>query len=361
MLPTEARQAVALNPPGRRAAVGSALLVHLASGIGNIVLATPLLITLSRHGFLVDVLVDADYPETADLLLGWSVLREVFNGAANQYPRGPYAAWIAAIPPFYWSRYRARYSNVPNLLPRPPDVLFYRNEQTYYLQFAKCLGCQIEPAPYYGLPISPGRDAAVDQATVVVAPGCKSGQMAAKRWSHFPELCDEFDDVVVVGTRDDLSEFNGRSLQFPSHVRSFVGSISLRQTAEIMASAGVVVANDSGLGHVAGALGTPTLLLFGPTPDRTLGPLPPNVKVLRAGLVCEPCWFTDRLGACSGGVSCLGSITVGQVAEQVRSLRGLQSPMPDGYWERSARRHPAPLPTSKQDAVGGIPVLSSLT
>ena len=55
-------------------------LVHLASGIGNIVLATPMLVALDELGFEIDVCLDADYAQTVDLLRPWSVVRSVSVG-----------------------------------------------------------------------------------------------------------------------------------------------------------------------------------------------------------------------------------------------------------------------------------------
>ena len=55
------------------------VLVHLASGVGNIVLATPLLLALNHMEFVVDLLIHADYPQTADLLRDWSVIRAVYD------------------------------------------------------------------------------------------------------------------------------------------------------------------------------------------------------------------------------------------------------------------------------------------
>ena len=52
---------------------------------------------------------------------------------------------------------------------------------------------------------------------------------------------------------------------------------------------------DSGLSHVASAVGTPTVMTLGPTPHLTLGHSPPNVKVLRSGFDCEPCWYVSRV------------------------------------------------------------------
>lgn len=299
-----------------------ALLVHLASGIGNIVQATPLLIALSRHGYTLDVLIDGDYAETADLFQGWSALRTVFNGAVGARPSAPYLKLIAAMPPFYWPRYRQRYAYRGDCVARPPDPLFYQDEQAYYLAFAKTLGCPVQDPLYPFLPIPASQTLGINERTLVLAPGCKTGEMAAKRWPYFAELAEAFEDVVVVGSEDDLRQFDGKPIIFPRHVRCLAGALSLRETAEAIAAAGVVVANDSGLGHVAGATGTPTILLFGPTPDRTLGRLPPNVQILRTGLACEPCWFTARLTACAGGVDCLRQLSVAAVAAAAKEVLG---------------------------------------
>ena len=296
------------------------ILVHLASGIGNIVLSTPLLLVLARAGCDVDVLLDGDYAETGDLLRGWSGIRTLLDGRAEKNWDNGYDFIIPAIPPFYWGAYRRRYDHNRRCVPRPRKELFYRNEQDYYLEFARTLGFQVEPAPYYFLPVPPSENHQVGCYSIVLAPGSKTGSMAAKRWPFFPELSECFDDVVVVGTGDDLYQADGRNMTFPPHVRSLVGEISLRETAQVLAAAGVVIANDNGLGHVAGAVGAPAILLFGPTPHHTLGILPPNVHVLRAGLPCEPCWFTAPLKACLDSIDCLHQLTVSQVAAQIGQL-----------------------------------------
>jgi len=302
---------------------GSAL-VHLASGIGNIVLATPLLVALHRLGIETDVLLDADYPQTADLLRGWSLVRAVYSGAqtaAVQFDQ--YTHLVPAVPPFYWQRYARRYAALPRALPRPRDALFYANEQQYYLDFGRRLGYADIPDPVYRLPIAPDRSAAVSRRTVVIAPGCKTGKMAAKRWPHFTELAVRFPDVALVGTGDDLADGAGMRLTFPAHVRSFVDTLTLRRCVEIMSSAGVVVGNDSGLCHAAAATGVPTVMLFGPTSESVLGQLPSNVAVLRTGLPCEPCWPRARLGACNGRVDCLHQLSVQRVTDCIRDILGM--------------------------------------
>jgi ADP-heptose:LPS heptosyltransferase len=296
-------------------------LVHLAGGIGNLVFATPLLIALHELGYEVDLRLNADYDGAADLFTGWSVVSHVITGAAALgTPIAGYHAILPAIPPFYWARFQRFY---PPGVFRPPDSLFYQNEQAYYLSFARALGFPPDRHPVYSLPIAPREFPGVTPDTVVLAPGCKTGEMAYKRWPWYSQLAEQLADVAIVGTPDDLAQPGVPALRFPPHVRDFIGRLSLRETAELMAGAGLVVANDSGLAHVAAAVGVPTLILFGPTPDRTLGPLPRHVTVLRSGLECEPCWFGRRFEACHKSIDCLRSLTAVQVArEAARILRG---------------------------------------
>lgn len=289
------------------------ILVHLASGIGNIVLATPLLDVLARNSFAVDLLLDADYAGVGELFEGWSAVRCVQSGRTLALTS--YEHVVVAVPPFYWRRFCSRYARLGVF--RPPDELFYENEQAYYLEFARFLGCDVGDASRYFLPIHRHGVG----GTIVFAPGSKPAEMAAKRWPFFPELAAAFDDVALVGAGDDLARFDDTAIDFPSHVRSYIGRLSLIETASVMATAAAVVANDCGLGHLAGALGVPTVLLFGPTPHRTLGPLPPNVRVLRAGLQCEPCWFGARFRACSGRIECLRQLRLETVIEAVRDAR----------------------------------------
>ena len=308
------------------------VLVHLASGIGNIVLARPLPLALYRRGFTVDMLIDGDYPDTADLFRGWDAVRAVYNGRARQRPSGRYHVRIAAMPPFYWSRFAPGYRDGIISVPRPPDALFYRDERTYYLEFARALGCEVDGLTDCRLPVAPDTEHGVGAGTLVLAPGCKTNEMAAKRWPHFPRLAEAFSDVVVVGTPDDLRHFDGSPMQFPAHARSLVGRLSLRETAAVLAAAGAVVANDSGLGHLAAAVGAPTVLLFGPTPHTTLGRFPPHVTVLRADLPCEPCWFSAPLSACAGRVDCLARLTVETVVRAIGALGlGAQASPPHTY------------------------------
>ncbi len=302
------------------------VLVHLASGVGNIILATPLLIALNHMKFVVDLLLHADYPQTADLLRDWSLIREIYDGRSHNITTlSTYDYIIPAIPPFYWSRFAHLYKNTSKHIRRPLDALFYQDEQAYYLAFAHELGYPAARRPFYRLPIALREGCRVTARTLIIAPGCKTGEMAAKRWPYFPQLAERFEDVVIAGTADDVRRDDGAAWPLPRHARSLIDKLTLRETAELLAAAGVVVGNDSGLSHMAAAVGTPTVMLFGPTPHLSLGQLPPHVKVLRTGLECEPCWFRARFQACAAQIHCLYRLTVETVEQELRILLGLDS------------------------------------
>jgi ADP-heptose:LPS heptosyltransferase len=297
------------------------VLVHLASGIGNIVLATPLLIALNELGFTIDVLLSADYEATADLIRGWSILRHVAtDGESGLLPPRAYDVVLPAIPPFYWPRFQRFYQGMPNSVTRPSDALFYENEQAYYLAFARVLGYSQDRHPEICLPVGPSAEHHAASASIILAPGSKTGEMSAKRWPWFTDLAALLPDVCVVGTADDLFSSTGAALSFPQHARNLAGKLSLRKTAELIASAGLAVANDTGLAYVAAAVGTPTIILYGPSPDRSLGPMPAHVSTLRCGLSCEPCWFAARFAQCRRQIECLRGLETERVLAVVRRI-----------------------------------------
>jgi ADP-heptose:LPS heptosyltransferase len=299
---------------------GQEVLVHIGAGIGNVILATPLLAALNELRFTIDVWLTADYAETSDLLQPWSVIRSVQTSTSLALRSTDYCHIIPAIPPFYWPRYASAYSGSFPVLPRPSDSLFYQNEQEYYLNFARRLGYPIDRSLPVCLPIAPSQVPGVSLSTLIIAPGCKTGEMASKRWPHYAELADQFLDVAVVGTADDLARYNGEPIRFGPHVKMFVDHLTLRETAGLIAAAGGFVGNDSGLSHIAAAVGTPAVMIFGPTSEHTLGRLAQNVRILRRGYRCEPCWFDLRFRACAGRIDCLAQVTVGAVVAVLGAL-----------------------------------------
>ena len=65
--------------------------------------------------------------------------------------------------------------------------------------------------------------------------------------------------------------------------------LPILDAAGILAGARLYVGNDSGITHLAAALGTPTIALFGPTDPHRWAPVGRKVKVIRKDIPCSPC------------------------------------------------------------------------
>ena len=144
----------------------------------------------------------------------------------------------------------------------------------------------------------------------VLCPGAEYGP--AKRWPHFAALAERMDvSVVLLGSRNDAPAAAG----IPG--KNLVGETTLDEAIDLIAGAARVVSNDSGLMHVAAALGRPLVALFGSSNPQRTPPQSAAARVLWLHLDCSPCYARE----CPlGHLRCLREITVEQVlAEMIRS------------------------------------------
>jgi heptosyltransferase II len=111
-----------------------------------------------------------------------------------------------------------------------------------------------------------------------------------------------------------------------SDARDLTGD-DLRDAAIALACASVAVSNDSGLMHVAAALGTPTVAIFGPTSPWHWAPLNPLAAtvVTKSKLSCQPC---HRPVCRLGHHRCMQEISAAEVIAATRSA--LAAAVPDG-------------------------------
>ena len=94
---------------------------------------------------------------------------------------------------------------------------------------------------------------------------------------------------------------------------NLAGKTSLVEMGSYLAAMDLLMANDSGPVHMAAAVGTPSLVLFGPThPDRT-GPYGDEHRIVQsAPLECRPCYMRD---CPPGHHRCMSDISADQVTE----------------------------------------------
>jgi heptosyltransferase-1 len=145
----------------------------------------------------------------------------------------------------------------------------------------------------------------------------------AERWRRLAAtLAAEGASVILTGSTADEAVAGEIAQGMQPPLRSLVGRLSLKQLAAVLRSVDLMVTVDSGPMHIAGAMGTPVLALFGPTDPARTGPLGPG-GVLRQPLPCSPC--LQRKCRISDTYRCMRDLEVGEVMRAAQQL--LSAPM----------------------------------
>jgi heptosyltransferase-2 len=144
----------------------------------------------------------------------------------------------------------------------------------------------------------------------VLCPGAEYGP--AKRWPYFAELAASMSvPVVVLGSPADLEPARG------IQGANLVGKTSLDEAISLIAGAQAVVSNDSGLMHVAAALGRPQVALYGSSSPEHTPPASAAARVLWLHIECSPCFQRE----CPlGHFRCMKEISVDRVLAELQKL-----------------------------------------
>ena len=159
-------------------------------------------------------------------------------------------------------------------------------------------------------------------------------RMPIKRWNpgFYASLCarlvSEFSArILLVGGPADR-EYNQKILdQVPggeARITNIAGDLPLRALPALLQRLRLVIGGDSGPMHLAAAVRTPTLFLFGPSDPRLVAPRQPNSIFLWKSVYCSPCYtpetvmdrrnYRDGEFPCRTGThECLESLSVGEV------------------------------------------------
>lgn len=162
-------------------------------------------------------------------------------------------------------------------LPDPIPLPRLRSQRADGLAVLARLGRSVPTSPVLGL-----------------CPGAEYGP--AKRWpaEHFAAVArhhlDRGGEVWLFGSGKDAAitaSINGLTC---GRCLDLGGRTQLGEAIDLLALADAVVTNDSGLMHVAAALGRPVVALYGSSDPGFTPPLDPQARILRLGLDCSPCF-----------------------------------------------------------------------
>lgn len=126
--------------------------------------------------------------------------------------------------------------------------------------------------------------------------------------------------IILAGGRREVrvADEIARRAGSGDRVKGMAGSLTIRQTAALIGKANLFIGGDSGLAHLAVALGTPTVVLFGPSDHKKWGASGPGNMVVRTELPCSPCFIFGYHKFCHS-IACMSCITVEHVMTAVRN------------------------------------------
>ncbi|MGA6927226.1 MAG: lipopolysaccharide heptosyltransferase II [Desulfosarcina sp.] len=167
-------------------------------------------------------------------------------------------------------------------------------------------------------------DHRVDPAATIVGLNPSATYGPAKQW--FPERYAALGDrlrqevgatVLIFGGPSDRQLGRTIANLMAAPAVDLSGRTRLGEAMALIDRCDAFVTNDSGLMHVAAALNTPLVAIFGSTNPVTTGPHSPTSRIVRAPIACSPCMKP----VCPlGHRNCMRLITVDRVHDAVRDL-----------------------------------------
>ena len=161
----------------------------------------------------------------------------------------------------------------------------------------------------------------VDLSRQTIALGVGSTNSRAKRWqtASYAELNDKLQtdlnaNVIIVGAENELDV--AREVFDQSKIKPVIltGKTDLAEAVAVLSEVDLLVANDMGLAHIAPAVGTKTLVIFGPTNELTTKPI--GAEIIRKNVECAPCMLRD----CPIDHRCLTRISAGEVLAKIEQI-----------------------------------------
>ena len=334
---------------------------------GDVLLTSPVFTVLKNHAphIEIDALV---YADTAEMLSGhpaiselhlidrrwkkqgaWHALRQEWRLLktlrARRYDllihltENPRGAWLSHLLGTKYAVARA-YNKKRGLFWRKSFTHLYsvpvkpRHTVETHLDSLRCLGIQ------------PGKD----DRRLVLVPGDEAQMAIDKILSHhhltkngfvhihptsrwlfkcwtlegYVELINRLQDdgakvVITTAPTDDELKFVGRILQhLQKPAIDLTGQLSLKQLAALTACAKLFIGVDSAPMHIAAAMQTPVVTLFGPSGDQEWGPWQVCSRVITSNHTCRPC----GMDGCAGSKvsECLTTIPVDRVLGAAQEL-----------------------------------------
>jgi len=306
------------------------------SNIGDIVLTTPAMRMLSESfpGARMDVMVG---PNGVELFKGHPAVSEVIEydkhislrekrELVKRLRKMKYdliADMRNSLFPFLLgAKYRTNPIHVP------PKSIKHKKKQHIWKLFSTGLKLDAADAPFY-VHVSQEDNGYIDKITmgldrnkpiVAISPGAKSD---IKRWpaENYVKLTERLAErlgaqIIMVGDKRDRALIKGIVSSVKRDITDLSGKTTLCQLASLLGRSDLLITNDSAPLHIAGAVGTKVLAIFGPTDSNAYGPTGKDDRVMMKKLDCSPC----AKAQCKYKHECMKDLKVDEVFNTAKEM-----------------------------------------
>lgn len=287
------------------------------SGIGNAVEATPFVqaVRMLWPGAEITILT-----VPGDLFKDWSVPDRIITSTEKirgcSYDHTFFTNWTQRDVPEWCSQSELGQVHFPKVW---LGKLLLKPERRYYLDMLRKLGFKGSEPPLYVSLKKPGEHIPVADFRICLVPGGKPESLwRHKRWPYYNELLtlilEKYQNaqICIIGTRQD--EFSGVLLS-DQRIVDLRGNLTLRETAWVLKSANIAIGNDCGPMHIADAVQTRSIVIFGPTCELK-NAYRNKVLTFSTDLPCRPCQYGSKIETCQDP-KCMLKITPKQVMRKM--------------------------------------------
>jgi heptosyltransferase II len=160
----------------------------------------------------------------------------------------------------------------------------------------------------------------LNRPLILLCPGSVNSR--AKRWpaERYARLADLLMrsgfGVALIGSPTEIEVSQDVCRHAKTQPLVLTGETTVGQATALISVADALITNDTGPAHIGAALGTPTLVIFGPTNPLTTYPLSPKAEIIRRPPDCAPCMLRD----CPIDHRCMTAITPEDVFTRASAL-----------------------------------------
>ena len=325
-------------------------LVICLSGLGNAVLLRPVLLRLKSAipNLTIDVLGRS--PAAGEILLGQAAIdhfilwprRTSLRWRLLKQFRGRYDAAIITAESFGWksavfarltgARQAIGYDNgkwysafCHSLLPldlQQHELLWHSQILRHFKVKDEGLSTALELDPQAGGHLQ--QHLGADAAFRVAFHTGSSKSLSAKRWpvERFVAVAEALHrsrgaKLLFLGGPDESTHIEDIKNKISVPAAMLIGKLSVMETACVLKKCDLLITNDSGLMHLAAAVGTPVVAIFGPTSVVKNLPLGTSKLIVSKKPPCSPCDLSRR---CGENFACLRDISVEDVLNAAARL-----------------------------------------